>query len=51
MQTADTAAPSESAAETPTPSVPKAEKTPARSAADVDALFDQVLRQYGKNKR
>ena len=51
VQTADTAAPSERAAETPTPSVPKTEKTPAKSAADVDALFDQVLRQYGKNKR
>ncbi|MBR7037857.1 MAG: hypothetical protein IKI21_01225 [Oscillospiraceae bacterium] len=53
VQTADTAAPSESAAETPAPapSVPKTEKMPAKSAADVDALFDQVLRQYGKNKR
>ena len=51
VQTADTAAPSESAAETPTPSVPKTEKKRAKDPAEVDALFDKVLRQYGKNKR
>ena len=50
VQTADTAAPSERATEmpSPAPSVPKTEKKPAKDPADVDALFDKVLRQYGK---